>query len=221
MSGKVVWSRLGNLWTRRPIRIAVSLLLLINLQDMTSSATRFSHLAPKPWLQWLLLLLLIPWCAYYAPRIVRRLSSIPIPQPVLALFCGVLICQAVCALGEREVYPFSPVGMYGYPVYPQSNEWARRTGDSSNFIVRAADGSVHEVSYFREGDPLFATGALSLDMKSGWILEKFRIRNPTAVEQAAVRQLSRDGHRRLDRALIQVNLRTGQTSRQPVTRPEP
>ena len=61
MSGEVVWSGFGNLWTRRPIRIAVSLLLLTNLQDMTTSATRFSHLAPKPWLQWVLLLFLIPW----------------------------------------------------------------------------------------------------------------------------------------------------------------
>jgi len=221
MSGEVVWSGFGNLWTRRPIRIAVSLLLLTNLQDMTTSATRFSHLAPKPWLQWVLLLFLIPWCVYYVPRMARRLASIPIPRPVLALFCGVWICQAVCALAEREVYPFSPVAMYGYPLHPQSHAWACRTGESPDLIVHAADGSLQEVSYFREGDPLFATGALSLDMKSGWILQKFRRRNPSAVEQAAIRQLSPDGHRRLERAPIQVNLRTGQTRYQPVARLKP
>ncbi|MEO1995655.1 MAG: hypothetical protein ABGZ17_10315, partial [Planctomycetaceae bacterium] len=150
VTGEAVWSAMRSLWSRRPIRMAVSVLLLVNLQDMSTSLTRLSQLAPKSWLQWGLLLPLVPWSAHYVPRLLRALATAPIPRPVLVMFCGILLCQAVCALAEREVYPFSPVGMYGYPVQPQLQEWATRPGDSPDFVLHAADGSVRQLSLFRE-----------------------------------------------------------------------
>ncbi|MEO1996243.1 MAG: hypothetical protein ABGZ17_13320, partial [Planctomycetaceae bacterium] len=121
----------------------------------------------------------------------------------------------------REVYPFSPVGMYGYPVQPQLQEWATRPGDSPDLVLHAADGGVRQLSLFREGDPLFASGALSVDMKTSWVLEKFRMRKRVDVERHVVQNLSNADYERVEWALIQVNLRTGQTQRSPVVGGKP
>lgn len=211
MSGEVIVSQLRAVWARRSIRAAVAVLLLVNLQDLSTSLTRLSLLSPKQWFQWVLLVPLIVWCLVSAPQLLRTLHRLPIPRPALILFCGVLICQSVCILAEREVYPFSPVGMYGYPLQASRQEWTTRPHASPDFIVHTPDGQVQQLSLFREGDPLFASGVLPFDMKTTWVLEKYRVRQRAVVEQEIAEQLRSGPHRQVEKSLIQVNLRTGQT----------
>jgi hypothetical protein len=236
-------------WANPWIAVSASAVLLINLQDITTSlsetiwntlledrallrelsgmATVIENcvrtLADKAPLQWILLLLAVPWGVHYGTRLARGFMALPIPRPALLAIGAVLIFQAAGVALKLEVYPLSPVAMFAVAQDPYTDRYyvrlasdAKRSG-IEDFLLETDQG-IQPLNLFREGDPIFS-GYLDLDMKSAWILRKYS--QTSAAREVVDRQLDERGYPPIRPVLLRTDLWSGETEAIPANRPAP